>query len=171
MTTTETFRFMHRQNFFARPGGAPGLARWDYRGAQWSATRPADGQPPIPVQLICPECRQKVTVRVLSREGERRQRMTMGALSLVGVVLALIGLVIAGVQIPVADDSSLSDTVRDDAAAYAIIGVLMVMGGIVVAWTFFLKRGAQVGVRGGGAGAAGFAQHIVTRVPEPTSEP
>lgn len=158
----ETFAFMHRENFWGKPGG--GMNRWDYRGFRWVATRPADGEPPIDVRVSCTECDTVADLKILPPSGLRRQRAIMGGLSLLGVLMLLAGLVMAGTMIPIADDSSLPDAQRDDATAVAVVGVIMVMVGLTVAWGFYLKRESQIGVTGGGAGAAGLAKHVVTRV-------
>ncbi|WP_156761484.1 hypothetical protein [Microbacterium karelineae] len=159
----ETFAFMHRENFWGKPSGG-GMNRWDYRGYRWEMLRPAEGEPPIDVTVSCTECDTVADVRILPPSGLRRQRAIMAGLSLLGVLILLVGLVMAGVAIPIADDSALPDAERDDATAVAIGGVIMVMVGLTVAWAFFLKRESQIGVTGGGAGAAGFAKHVVTRV-------
>ncbi|WP_221584626.1 hypothetical protein [Microbacterium sp. G2-8] len=160
---TETFAFMHRENFLGRSGGA-GMQRWDYRGYRWEAIRPADGEPPMHVTASCTECDTVAELQVLPPGGLRRQRALMLAFSLLGVLVLVAGLVMAGIAIPIADDSALPDAQRDDATAVAVTGVIMVMVGLTVAWTFFLKREAQIGVTGRGAGAAGLAKHVVTRV-------
>lgn len=155
----ESFTFMHRENFVAKRDA--GMNRWDYRGIRWQAERPADGDPPLQVTIECPVCAQKVDVRVHSLADKQRHKKVMAGFSIAGLVILLVGVVLAWYGISMGDEVDNSDPARETYDAFAIVGVISIMVGLTVAWGFYLKRDAQIGVKGGGAGAAGAAKHLI----------
>lgn len=161
----QTFSFMHRENTIAKREA--GMNRWDYRGIRWQAERPADGERPLEVEIECPVCARVVDVSVHSEADKRRHRATMAGLSIAGLVILVAGLVLAWCGISTGEDFDNADPERETYDALGIIGVVGVMVGLTVAWAFYLKREAQIGVKGGGAGAAGYAKHIIGEVNEP----
>lgn len=162
----ETFTLMHRDNFLAgsaRDAQGERLPGWSYRGRHWSATRPEDGEPPADVTVVCPVCSRPLQYRLYSVAAANKIRATLRWAALAVAVVAVAGVVLAVQMIGISDDSSLPDAERDAAVPVAVTGVLLAMAGLTGAWTLVLKAGAQLGVSGSGAGAAGYAKHVVGR--------
>ncbi|WP_166848594.1 hypothetical protein [Isoptericola sp. BMS4] len=162
----ETFTLLHRGNTVARTVETSDGARafgWAYSGERWSATRPEDGEPPADVTVICPVCSLPLRYRVYSVAAADKIRASFRWAAAVVAVVAVLGVVLAAQMIGIADDSALPDAERDAAVPGVVTGVLVAMAGLTGAWALFLKANAQVGVTGRGAGAAGYAKHVVGR--------
>lgn len=162
----ETFTLRHRATFFAgsardtHGGRSPG---WSSRGRHWSATRPEDGEPPADVTVVCPVCSRPLQYRLYSVAAAAKIRATLRWAALAVAVVAVAGVVLAVQMIGISDDTSLPDAERDAAVPVAVTGVVLAMAGLTGASGLVLRAGAQLGVAGSGAGAAGNARHVVGR--------
>lgn len=116
------FAVLHRENFFGKPGYAPGsglTASWDYRAANLLfVVRPDDGQAPVPATITCPVCSKRLTLRVRSIADTRRRRRAL-RWSLLGTVALLVVAVIL-----VAQSVNAADAVADgEESTLAMVGV------------------------------------------------
>ncbi|WP_277207496.1 hypothetical protein [Isoptericola croceus] len=163
---TEEFTLLHRSGYLAGPVGDEDAGRvhgWEYRGDRWSANRPADGDPPEQITVACSVCSEPIAFRVRSVAATRTLRAALRWGAAASAVVAVLAIVLTGTAVGIADEAARSAE-EQEAVFMVALGVVLVAASLTTAWTLALKAQAQVGVSGGGAGAATLAKHVVGRV-------
>lgn len=155
----ETFTFMHRRNFFARQRGLMNV--WEYGLSLWSATRPANGEPPREVVLECADCHEHVAYRIQSQADTRRakRRIKGGALAAAVPIVVFLGLaVVLGI---ISGDSARTDTARDAAGMGLAASVFLIAGALGTAIGLASYAEGYTGVVRGGTNSLGMGKHSV----------
>ncbi|SJM64477.1 hypothetical protein [Gulosibacter sp. 10] len=158
------FTLLHRMHFWARRSKDPafrGMNTWEYRGDAWRVRRPADGDPPVEVELRCSQCSEVLALRVESAQTMRRRKRILRSIALVVVLICVLSAVSCTSFMVRAEDSGIGDAEQARATTWAIISLVVAFVSVGTASALLAANDNQIGVVGSGIANPFKSKHIV----------